>query len=180
MAQMLKKKTDPTAFELDIAKIFEKTELGLGHLYFNSAKEIELADGKKVVVIYFPMPLIDDWRKVITKVVNELEKKLQGRSVFFVGNRTILKKEKRGMFKPKGLQKRPRNRTLFAVYDEILADLVRPGLIVGKRTNYTPAGTYIKVFVSKQHQNALESKVETISALYKKLTNRTVYFSFDN
>ena len=49
MAQMLKKKTDPTAFELDIAKIFEKTELGLGHLYFNSAKEIELADGKKVL-----------------------------------------------------------------------------------------------------------------------------------
>merc|ERR1711936_150359 len=180
MAHMLKKKTDPTPFELEVGKIFEKTELGLAHLYFNSAKEIELAEGRKVAVIYFPMPLIEEWKKVLNKVVNEFEKKLQGRQVFFVGNRTILKKEKRGMFKPKGLQKRPRNRTLFAVYDEILADLVRPALIVGKRTNYTTGGTFIRVFLSKQHHNALESRVDTISALYKKLTNRTVYFSFDN
>merc|ERR1712178_466751 len=97
MAHMLKKKTDPTPFELEVGKIFEKTELGLAHLYFNSAKEIELAEGRKVAVIYFPMPLIEEWKKVLNK-------------------------EKRGMFKPKGLQKRPSNRTLFAVYDEILAD----------------------------------------------------------
>ena len=180
MAGMLRKKNeDPTQFELEIAKTFEKTELGLGHLYFNSAREVELADGKKVAVIYFPMPLISDWKKVMTKVINELEKKLQGRSVFFVGKRTILPKEKKGMAKPKGLQKRPRNRTLTSVFDATLADLVHPALIVGKRINFTPSGSYIKVFLSKQHQNQLEGKLDTISALYKKLTRRNVHFLFD-
>ena len=180
MTQMLRKKNeDPTPFELEIAKIFEKTELGLGHLHFNSAKEIELPEGKKVAVIYFPMPLLDDWRKVLTKVVNELEKKLQGRSVFFVGNRTIMHREKRRRFASNNV-KRPRSRTVTHVYQEILADLVRPALIVGKRTTYNTGGYFIRAFLSKQHQNALENKLDTISALYQKLCNRKVYFSFDN
>ena len=179
-AGMIRSKGDPTPFELEIAKVFERTDLGLGHLWFNSAKEVQVAEGKTVAVIYFPMKHFSDWKKVMTKVINELEKKLQQRTVFFIGNRTVLKKEKRGTFKPKGLQKRPRNRTLFAVYDAILSDVVHPALIVGKKTVYAQSGSYVKVTLSKQHQNALESKLETVSALYKKLTAKTVHFAFES
>lgn len=59
-----------------------------------------------------------------TRLVRELEKKFSGRIVVIIGKRRILrqplKKERIGK------QKRPRSRTLTAVHDAILEDLVYP------------------------------------------------------
>ena len=65
------------------------------------------------------------------RLTRELEKKLSDRYVVFVAQRRVLPKPKKGT---KGPQKRPRSRTLTAVHEKILEDLVFPSEIVGKRT----------------------------------------------
>ena len=60
-----------------------------------------------------------------------MEKKFSGKHVVFIAQRRILPKPTRKANKLK--QKRPRSRTLMAVHNAILDDLVYPAEIVGKR-----------------------------------------------
>ena len=75
----------------------------------------------------------DDRRELIdnSRLVRELEKKFSGKHVVFIAQRRILPKPTRKANKLK--QKRPRSRTLLAVHNSILDDLVYPAEIVGKR-----------------------------------------------
>lgn len=56
---------------------------------------------------------------------------------FVVAKRTVI--HKRSDYK----QKIPQNRTLTAVYDAVLEDLLVPGQIVGKRTRVRLDGTHL-------------------------------------
>ncbi|KAF3826916.1 hypothetical protein GH733_006062 [Mirounga leonina] len=72
-----------------------------------------------------------------------------------------------------------KNRTLTAVHDAILEDLVFPSEIVGKRIRVKLDGSrLIKVHLDKAQQNNVEHKVETFSGVYKKLTGKDVNFEF--
>ncbi|XP_017879817.1 40S ribosomal protein S7-like, partial [Ceratina calcarata] len=72
-----------------------------------------------------------------------------------------------------------RSRTLTAVYDALLEDLVYPVEIVGKRIRIKLDGTQlIKVHLDKNEQTNIEHKVDTFAAVYKKLTGRDVTFEF--
>lgn len=53
----------------------------------------------------------------------QLEKKFSGKHVVIIGQRRIMRKPSSGQRQPK--QKRPRSRTLTAVHDAVLEDLVR-------------------------------------------------------
>lgn len=67
-------------------------------------------------------------------LTRELEKKFSDRHVLFVAQRRILPRPKRSVnSRTNQKQKRPRSRTLTAVHDAILNDLVYPVEIVGKR-----------------------------------------------
>jgi small subunit ribosomal protein S7e len=91
--------------------------------------------------------------------VRELEKKFSGRHVVFCAERKILPKPRRGRPDP-NKQKRPRSRTLTAVYDNILDDLVFPAEIVGKRIRVKLDGSQlIKVHLDKNQQTTIEHKV---------------------
>ncbi|CAN0572089.1 unnamed protein product, partial [Ectocarpus sp. 12 AP-2014] len=72
------------------------------------------------------------YHKIQTRLVRELEKKFSGRHVVIIATRTILGKSYARSTKTQGI--RPRSRTLTAVQDAMLEDLVFPTEIVGKRT----------------------------------------------
>jgi small subunit ribosomal protein S7e len=85
-----------------------------------------------------PYRLLKAFHKVQQRLVRELEKKFSGRDVVIVANRRILPPSSSGVSNA-----RPRSRTLTAVHEAILGDLVYPTEIVGKRIRYRVDGSKI-------------------------------------
>ena len=76
-------------------------------------------------------------------------------------------------------KKVPRDRTLTAVFDGYLDDILYPATIVGKRIRY-PAGktrTY-KVFVDPLDKDTIQYKLPAMTACYRALTNRKLEIDF--
>ncbi|BET02517.1 ribosomal protein [Nesidiocoris tenuis] len=174
---------EPDATEASIAQALLELELNsdlksqLRELHITKAKELELG-GRRSIIIYVPMPQLKNFQKIQIRLVRELEKKFSGRHVVFVGDRKILPKPTRKT-RTQSKQKRPRSRTLTAVYDGILEDMVFPSEIVGKRIRIKLDGKQlIKVHLDKLQQTNIEHKVDTFASVYKKLTGREVTFEF--
>merc|ERR1712070_430405 len=111
------------------------------------------------------------------RLVRELEKKFSGKHVVIVAQRTILGKSYARSTKTKG--PRPRTRTLTAVQDAILEDLVFPTEIVGKRTRCKMDGSKeLKVFLDSKDLVTVDTKLDTFADVYKRLTNKEVVFEF--
>jgi len=124
-----------------------------------SWKEIEVGGGRKAIIIFVPVPQLKSFQKIQVRLVRELEKKFSGKHVVFIAQRRILPKPTRKS-RTKNKQKRPRSRTLTAVHDAILEDLVFPSEIVGKRIRVKLDGSrLIKVHLDKAQQNNVEHKV---------------------
>ncbi|GFT91974.1 40S ribosomal protein S7 [Trichonephila clavipes] len=149
----------------------------LRELFIVGAKEVDVG-GKKALVISVPVPQLRSFQKIQARLVRELEKKFSGKHVVFIARRTILPKPQRKKNMP-SQQKRPRSRTLTAVHDAILEDLVFPAEIVGKRIRIRLDGSkLIKVHLDKTQQTNIEHKTDTFAAVYKKLTGKEVTFEF--
>merc|ERR1712193_184317 len=150
----------------------------LRELHITAAKEVEVGAGKKAIVIFVPVPQLKAFQKIQTRLVRELEKKFSGKHVVFIAQRRILPKPTRKT-RAKNKQKRPRSRTLTAVRDAILEDLVFPAEIVGKRIRIKLDGSrLIKVHLDRNQQTNVEHKIDTFSAVYKKMTGKEVTFEF--
>lgn len=114
----------------------------------------------------------------VYSLTRELEKKFSDRHVVFVGQRRILGKPSR---KNRNQQPRPHSRTLTAVHESILEDLVYPSEITGKRTRVATDGSrLIKCFLDSKDATSLEYKLDSFSSVYKKLTGRDVTFMFSS
>eukprot|EP00096_Caligus_rogercresseyi_P016363 TRINITY_DN89_c0_g1_i1.p1 TRINITY_DN89_c0_g1~~TRINITY_DN89_c0_g1_i1.p1 ORF type:complete len:194 (-),score=63.67 TRINITY_DN89_c0_g1_i1:69-650(-) len=173
---------DPDEHEKKVSQAILDLELNselktsLRELYITSVREIEVGD-KKAYVIFVPVPQLKAFQTIQATLVRELEKKFNGTHVVFVAQRRILPKPTRKANKLK--QKRPRSRTLTAVHESILDDLVYPAEIVGKRTRIRLDGSRLfKIHLDKTQQTNIEHKTGTFAAVYKKLTGKEVSFEF--
>jgi|Transcript_17097 small subunit ribosomal protein S7e len=171
---------DPTPLEDEVAQAIYDLEVNnvnlkpsLSTLYVNTAKEVEVGHGKRVLVIFFPLRFIKKFHKIQKQLVTELEKKFSGKSVVLIAQRKIARKPK------SNLKKIQRSRTMVAVHEAILADLLHPVDVVGRRWRYKTDGSMqTKVFMDAREKDKVESKLEAYSVVFKKLTGREVSFGF--
>ncbi|CAH1756899.1 3261_t:CDS:2 [Entrophospora sp. SA101] len=144
-------------------------------LQITDAKEYELGEGKKAIVIFVPVPLLKQFHNIQPKLTRELEKKFSDSHVMFIADRRILPKPGH---RSRVKQLRPRSRTLTSVHEKYLEDLVYPIEIIGKRTRVKTDGSkVIKVRLDSKDQS-LEHKIDTFKAVYKNLTSKDVQFEF--
>lgn len=113
-------------------------------------------------------------------LTRELEKKFSDRHVLILASRRILPRPKRSARSRNTLkQKRPRSRTLTAVHDAILTDLVYPVEIVGKRLRTKEDGSKtLKVILDEKERGGVDYRLDTYSEVYRRLTGRGVVFEF--
>merc|ERR1712060_799330 len=102
----------------------------MGDVVISGAKEVEVGKGGGAVIVHVPFRVWKTVRKIQGRLIRELEKRFSKKHVIFVASRTILDKN----FRRKGLNIRPRSRTLTSVHEAILEDVVGPTEIFGKRT----------------------------------------------
>lgn len=140
-------------------------------------KAIEIPNGKEkpfilVYVSYRAHKVL--LSNLYRKMVMELEKKLKT-IVLMVSARNIQSR----WIKKNRTQKRPYSRTLTAVYESLLDELLLPGIIIGKRSRVRLDGsTYMKVTIDKSEQHFLEERVNAIVTVYKRLTTRDIQIDF--
>jgi len=176
------KGAEPDDFEESVAQaLFDleatnaELKADLRDLYITSAKEIDVhGTARKAIIVHVPYRLLKNFHKIQQRLVRELEKKFSGKDVVIVANRRIMPPPTSGKSNA-----RPRSRTLTAVHDQILGDLVYPTEIVGKRIRYKLDGSkLLKVFLDPKDRNTTEYKLDTFAGVYKKLTGKDVSFEF--
>ena len=148
----------------------------LKDLQFVSAREVECPGGKTAVVIFVPFKQHKKFQKIQSRLIRELEKKLSGKHICILAQRTIMSKNfKRSS--PNEL--RPRSRTLTSVHASILDDIVYPVQIVGKRTRMRLDGSKcLKIYLDPKDVKEVDYKLKTFGSVYTKLTNSQVDFLF--
>eukprot|EP00392_Amoebophrya_sp_AT5.2_P015169 g15368.t1 len=144
---------------------------------FAGAKEIECTGGKtnkNAIILFVPYTVYQEVKKCLSKLIRELEKKFQKKHIIIVANRTIMDKN----FRRKGIQVRPRTRTLTSVHESILEDVVYPSEITAKRTRMSTDGAkLLKVTLDKKDKENVEEKLHVFQAVYRSLTNKDAQFA---
>merc|ERR1712166_982901 len=141
--QKIKKErgAQPNDLENQVAQAFVDLEINneelrptLKNLHIVAAREVRVNNSTAAIVVFVPYRLRELFRKNQVRLVCELEKKFSGQHVVLVAQRKIQDKEKHSNRKASKGQVRPRSRTLTAVHDAVMADVVYPANISGKRT----------------------------------------------
>ncbi|XP_031474381.1 40S ribosomal protein S7 [Nymphaea colorata] len=175
------KGAEPSEFEETVAQALfdlentnQELKSDLKDLFINSAVQVDISSNRKAVVVHVPYRLRKAFRKIHVRLVRELEKKFSGKDVILIATRRILRPPKKG-----SAVARPRSRTLTAVHEAILEDVVYPAEIVGKRIRYRLDGSKImKVYLDPKERNNTEYKLETFSGVYRKLAGKDVVFEY--
>merc|ERR1711916_265685 len=99
-------------------------------------------------------------------------------NIVIVGDRKVLGVN---FSRQQGVKKqavRPRSRTLTAVQDAILEDIVYPTEIVGKRLRISSEKKTLKVFLDPKDSVNIEQKLDAFASVYTALTKKRIVFDF--
>ncbi|CAM9722434.1 unnamed protein product [Scytosiphon promiscuus] len=159
-------------FNLEMSAADIKSEIR--DLYITGAKQVDVGGGKKAIIIFVPYRLLRSYHKIQTRLVRELEKKF--RSMILVEGTVTSSSE----YQISENEREANESWILAWCDDTGArDLVFPTEIVGKRTRCKIDGSKIlKVQLDPKDQVNVETKLDTFSSVYKKITNKDVVFEF--
>jgi len=186
-AKLFKKSAEnPSQLEESVAKELHNLESSssewkndLKDVYITNVKEIDYTSkdkkkSKPLYLVYVPYPCLKVIQKLHKKLVPELESKLKA-NVLVVAKRTIQSK----WLKTHKSQKRPNSRTLTAVHDAILEDLLQPANVIGRRIRHRIDGsTVTKIIIDQNDRDLIEDKLDTIAYVFKKIATREIIFEF--
>jgi len=173
-----------TDFERDLAKNLlaieneNQAQTHLASLFFNSAERhtFTAADGSKgmYTLIRCPYRSLHALRKSADFLIPELEKRFS-MPVIMVCRRNIISPN--AIHHP--TQKRPRSRTLKAVHQATLEDIVAPSHITGRQIRVSVDGSrHEKIFLQPLDRALMEPRLEAMASAYEKLTTHRVHFEF--
>lgn len=182
MSERIQKKGETTPLEQSVANALneiqesseESLKKSLQNLKITGVKEVS-TEGLKVDIIAVPYKQVPAYRAILGQLIPELEKRLDNASVVIVGKRRAFPKTPvRGR---RYAAIRPTGRTLRAVNDGLLEDVVFPTSIVGKRVHYDLKGGQVThVFLDHNDRTRVEERLHTFEVAYHRLTGlRTVF-----
>jgi len=186
--KLFKKAADykPSQLEESVAKELHELENSssdwkndLKDVYLSHVKEIDYVSKEKkkskpVYLVYVPYPCLKVIQKLHKKLVPELEAKLKA-NILVVAKRTIQSKWQ----KTHKTQKRPNSRTLTAVHDAVLEDLLLPANMIGRRIRHRIDGsTVTKIILDQNDKELIEDKLDAIAYVYKKISTKEITFEF--
>ena len=139
------------------------------------ANEVQMDENQKCFLIQISTTNLAGFKKVHSLLTKKLEEHLSNPVVLIPAKKRVNGKE----YSTFVSKKVPRERTLTAVFDGYLDDILYPATIVGKRIRY-PAGKTrtFKVFVDPLDKEVIQYKLPAITACYRALTNRKLEIDF--
>ena len=176
------KKTKISQIQKDVTDAFVKIKesekehkADLDQIQIEHAKEIEMTDDKKCCLIQVSTNNMSNLKKIHSLLSKKLEENLSIPVILIAAKKRVNGKEYRTYVS----KKVPRDRTLTAVFDGYLDDILFPATIVGKRIRY-PSGKLraYKVLVDPLDKENIEYKLPAMIACYKALTNRKLEIEF--
>ena len=142
-----------------------------------NAREVEIEKGERCFLVCVNTADEKDLRKVHPTLIKKFEEQFSAPVALIPAKKRVNGK----LYKRYRGTKVPRDRTLTAMFDSYLDDLLYPATIIGKRIRY-PKGKVrqFKVLVDPIDKDAIEYKIPCITACYKALTNRPLEIEFSD
>ena len=163
-----------TAFE-KIKDSEKEHKTDLEPIKIEHSNEVQMSDDQKCYLIQISTSNLAGFKKVHSLLTKKLEESLSNPVILIPAKKRVNGKEYRVYVS----KKVPRDRTLTAVFDGYLDDILYPATIVGKRIRYPTGKTRtFKVLVDPLDKDIVEYKVPAMVACYRALTNRKLEIEF--
>ena len=177
------KKGSINEIQKNVATEFEKIKdtekeykAELDTIKIEHANEVPMNEEQKCYLIQISTQNLAGFKKVHSLLTKKFETHLANTVILIPKRKRVNGKEYRTYVS----KKVPRDKTLTAVFDAYLDDILYPATIVGKRIRY-PVGrttrTY-KVIIDPLDKEIVNYRVDAIKACFKALTNRKLDIEF--
>jgi small subunit ribosomal protein S7e len=162
--------------ELEKIKDSEKEHKAeLESIKIEHANEVQMSDDQKCFLVQISTQNVPGFKKVHSLLTKKLEEHLSNPVLIIPARKRVNGNEYRSFVS----KKVPRDRTLTAVFDAYLDDILYPATIVGKRIRYPVGKTRtFKVLVDPLDKETIEYKLPAMKACYTALTNRKLEIEF--